>query len=125
MAVDTPARSSSNVALMALAIVAPSLLAYNVSPSATLLNQLLAVFGWGLVLAVLPMQGDSPAARRQPLWVASAGLFAGIAWSLREGLPTPLAWSALGLLAAAVAVAWHGLTGEARRSGELVRAFHW
>ena len=35
----------------ALALIAPPLLAYNRTPSATQLNELLCVFGWGAVPA--------------------------------------------------------------------------
>jgi hypothetical protein len=39
--------SPSRILCALLALTAPSLLAFNVSPSTTLLNQLLAVGGWG------------------------------------------------------------------------------
>src|SRR5574343_281231 len=47
-----------------LAVLAPTLLAYNVSPSATWLNQLVAAGGWGLLLAnLVPAPGWAGAAR--------------------------------------------------------------
>ncbi|WP_374563542.1 Wzy polymerase domain-containing protein [Ideonella sp.] len=110
--------------VLALAIAGPTLVAYNVSPSATLLNQLLSLAGWGLVLAAVPVPGLSPTAHEQPLWLALVVLFVAIGWAQQEGLSSPLAWSALALLAAGAAVAWHGLNAATRRDGALVRAFH-
>jgi len=43
-------RSDVSVIVYALALIAPPLMAYNRTPSATQLNELLCVFGWGLCL---------------------------------------------------------------------------
>ena len=89
----------------AAAAALPSLLAYNVAPSPTFLNQALAFALWpGFVLAC------APAATRRgpgPLYAALAVLALAAAWSWGPGaLPASLALSAIGsLLAAAVMVA--------------------
>ncbi len=91
-----------------LALIAPPLLAYNRTPSATLLNELLCVFGWGLCL--LLHRGAPPAgARRHAAVVLAAGLaLMGVAvvgsWTLGS-LPTSLALPPLGLLLVGCVVA--------------------
>jgi hypothetical protein len=77
-------RSDIRVPVYALALIAPPLLAYNRTPSATQLNELLCVLGWGLCLL---------AAGRTPTTGA------------RRGAVTVLA-GALGLLCAAVLASW-------------------
>ncbi len=77
-------RSDIRLLVYALALIAPPLLAYNRTPSATQLNELLCVFGWGLCLL---------AAGRTPTTGA------------RRGATTVLA-GALGLLCAAVVASW-------------------
>lgn len=109
---------------MVLACVGPMLLAYNVSPSSTFLNQALACLGWGLylwALAAEPVGRRPAAALAAGLWpaLAAAGLLAlaaaGSAWGAR--LPGSLAGSAVALLAAAVLVTWGG--GVVTASGRL------
>ena len=61
----TSDRSDIRVLFYALALIAPPLLAYNRTPSATQLNELLCVFGWGLCLlaaARTPTTGARPGA---------------------------------------------------------------
>ena len=77
-------RSDIRLLVYALALIAPPLLAYNRTPSATQLNELLCVFGWGLCLL---------AAGRTPTTGA------------RRGATTVLA-GALGLMCAAVVASW-------------------
>jgi hypothetical protein len=77
-------RSDIRVLVYALALIAPPLLAYNRTPSATQLNELLCVFGWGLCLL---------AAGRTPTSGA------------RNGAITVLA-GALGLMCVAVLLSW-------------------
>jgi O-antigen ligase len=90
------------------ALIAPPLLAYNRTPSATLLNELLCVFGWGLCL--LLHRGAPPAgARRHAVVVLGACLaLMGVAvvasWTLGS-LPTSLALPPLGLLIVGCVVA--------------------
>jgi O-antigen ligase len=91
--------------LIAFAVAAPSLLAFNLSPSATLLNQLLAVAAWGGVLVGLagwvPAQTAwGPGAARQVraplLGLGLLALGVGVSWA--GSLPASLASSALALL---------------------------
>ena len=113
------------LALTIAAAAAPSLLAYNVSPSPTFLNQALALGLWGAWAAV----GAAPASWRGPAPLQAAlGLVAlAAAWSWVGGaLPASLALSALGALAAA-AVLVAGGSGR-RTSGartELFALFGW
>ena len=113
------------LAVFALALVAPTLLAYNVSPSATLLNQLLAVGGWGLLMVLMPGQAQ-PSSTMAPLWMPLALLGGAVLWSEQQGLPSSLALPALALLASAVVVAWHGQSATAggRVTGDAAQAFH-
>jgi O-antigen ligase len=100
-----------------LAVVPAALLAANLPPSATFLNQAAAVMGWGLFCAVMAWR----VARASSGTALSSGgglkaLLAAIAlligacagsWAL-TGLPSSLALSAIGLLAAAGLVACAG-----------------
>jgi len=104
-----------------LAIGAPALLAYNVSPSATLLNQLVSVAGWGGALSTLCI-GDSSRCHR-PLFVALTLIALAVAFGTPQSLPSSLTWSALALLAAALTVAWCGTTEPQDRS-DAKRGFH-
>lgn len=89
-----------------LAVLAPTLLAYNVSPSATLLNQLVAAGGWGLLLVnLVPATGWAGAARAVA-WPLSAlaGLAVAVLVSMAASLPSSLGLSALALLVLAAGV---------------------
>lgn len=116
-----------SVAAFALAMLAPTLLAYNLSPSATLLNQLLAVAGWGLVV-VLARQWVPPASMlARPLWAALASLAAAVLWSGQLGLPSSIGLPALALLGCAAAVAFHGRAAAGAASAvfpETPHGFH-
>ncbi len=101
-------------ALAVAATTAPSLLAWNVSPSATFLNQALSLALFGLFVAA-SSPGTAPgtgvrAGRAFAALVAALGLLAlAVAWSWAlRGLPGTLALSALGVLAAAAVVATAG-----------------
>lgn len=113
-----------------LAVVPAALLATNVPPSATFLNQAAAVSGWGafcvlLVLGMIRMPATLT-------WRAAGGLWAFLfslalliaactaSWAL-NGLPASMALSAVGLLAAAGLVAVVGAATMA--SGGGVAAF--
>ncbi|MFO1328738.1 MAG: Wzy polymerase domain-containing protein [Rubrivivax sp.] len=127
-----PTRAPLVGAAAVLAAAAPSLLAYNVSPSPTFLNQALAFGLWGgfvLLQAAgtrsLPAFGASRAA--WPVQAALALLAAAALWSGTAGaLPSSLTLSALGLLASA-ALLVHA--GSAARSDDastlLFAAFSW
>ena len=97
--------------LLALAAAAaaagPSLLAFNVSPSPTFLNQALALALWGAFVALLALATDSERPARRALQdtalplLALALVMASVLWSWLPGaLPMGLALSALGLLLA-------------------------
>ncbi|MBA4175849.1 MAG: polymerase [Leptothrix sp. (in: Bacteria)] len=113
-------------ALIAIAAAAgPSLLAYNLSPSPTYLNQALAFALWaGFVMVSLPARpGRGPWA----VWVALAVLAAAALWSWGPGaLPASLALSALGTLFAAAVLLAGGAGARARPDAEaLFIAFCW
>ncbi|MBL0151351.1 MAG: O-antigen ligase C-terminal domain-containing protein [Ideonella sp.] len=106
--------------LAALLTAAPPLLAYNLPPSPTLINQCLAFGAWGgFVLALAPGRWSGKA---WPLQAALLGLVAAVWWSWGPGLlPASLALSALAQLLGAMLVAWAG-TEVARRT-DAVGAF--
>ncbi|HNU11323.1 MAG TPA: Wzy polymerase domain-containing protein [Rubrivivax sp.] len=115
-----------------LAVVPPTLLAWNVSPSATFLNQALSLGGWAVFLLWLAPGPDSPA--RAPAgraaWPLQAALallaIAAIASGTLGSLPGSLMRSALGLLAMAALVVQSGVFARARAQGhEAFVAFAW
>ncbi len=101
-------RPEIRLVIYALAVLCPPLLAYNRTPSATQLNELLSVFGWGLCLA---FEGSAPPANMRRLvtvaLVAPLSLLAvAIAGSWMLGsLPTSLALPPLALVITACVVA--------------------
>lgn len=121
--------SALTAAAALVAIVGPALLAFNQPPSATFLNQAVAVVGWGILLAALAwVLGRSAVAR--------AGIDSG-AWSLTAALGlvgiaamvtlaagrsnAALVWSATGLIAAALLTAVVGIA--VARAGHAEAAF--
>ena len=113
--------------LATLAIAFPTVIAYNVAPSATFFNQAAAFVGWGGFLMVM---GSSLPARVAPhsggtrALLASMAILviAALAASVVAAVPWPLSLSSAGtLLAAALAVA---IGASAERSGQGERAFH-
>jgi O-antigen ligase len=109
----------------AAAAALPSLLAWNVSPSPTFLNQALALALWGSFMAL-----SAPAAPGRgpwPLWAALGAVALAAAWSWGPGaLPSTLALSALGALAAAATLAAGGAGAAARADAQEVFAhFCW
>ena len=117
--------------LLALAVAAaagPSLLAYNVSPSPTFLNQALALALWGgfVAAAALVTRTARPvrgAVVDAALPLAALGLVLGaVLWSWVPGaLPSGLALSALGLLLATVLLLLSG--AAVRASAQAVPVF--
>ncbi len=110
---ETMAPSALAPAPLALAIAAaalPSLLAYNVSPSPTFLNQALAFALWGLFAGACAwMRPIQPARAAAPASLALALLAACAAWSWAlGGWPSTLALSTLATLAAALLLLWAG-----------------
>lgn len=101
-----------------VAVALPLLLAWATVPDSVLYNQLAALAGWGVWLAVGP-RSEFAVTERAPLWAASAALaalaaFAAVAHGVGQG------GSAL-VLCAAVFVLWAGASsGPAER-----KAFAW
>ena len=99
---NSPRSSLFALAAMLLACTVAPLLAYNLTPSATLFNQLTAFAGWGLVLVCL--------GRSQPRWQGGAAVWAlllllaapGLSWL--TGLPMSLALSGSAMITAALLV---------------------
>ena len=125
-----PARAPLHPAVGLAAVLAatlPSLLAYNVSPSPTFLNQALALGLWGSFVLFLAL--GQPAAGRwraaADSWTVQAALalLAGAAlWSCTRGaLPWSLGLSSLGQIAAAALLVYGG--AAAARDGQAVEAF--
>ena len=113
--------------LATLAVAFPTVIAYNVAPSATFFNQAAAFVGWGgflmvmgscLPSGVLPRSGGT----RALLASLAILVMAALAASVYAAAPWPLSLSSAGtLLAAALAVA---IGASAERAGLGERAFH-
>ena len=110
------------------AVALPVLIAFNLPPSATFFNQVAALFGWGLFLAlvsrVLPVRmalgGGAPALMGALLLIGLAVLVSPIL----HGLPWGLALQALAMTAAAALAAVVGSTAVRAGYGpEVFRAF--
>ncbi len=109
-----------------LAVVAPTLVAYNVAPSATFFNQAAAFIGWGLfcivvALAVPERLWPRSAATRALLGSLTLLVACAVAASLFERAPWSLSLSAIGSIAAAMLVLVVG--AAAARAGIGVRVF--
>ena len=122
------ARAQLDSTLLKLAAIAaacgPSLLAYNVSPSPTFLNQALALalWGWFVVAAASAspaLRGCATPWRDAALPLAALGLLLlAVLWSWGPGaLPSGLALSAIGLLLAIGRAAAQRRHGACRRPG--------
>ncbi len=105
----TPASAPFWAALASLAIGLPMLLAFNMPPSSTFLNQAVALVGWGGWLTVLAASlGSRGAPRRLPAGPSALHaallmlLAAALAAPLWADLPWSLALSAAGMIAAAM-----------------------
>ena len=99
--VPAPSVPSLVVPAAVLAATVPTLLAYHQPPSATLLNQCLAVVFWGVVVAVMaPRLRPSRGSNMLLAALALVGLAAVGSW-LWGTLPRSLALQAIGLLAGA------------------------
>ena len=128
-----PDSRAALAAVTVLAASAPSLLAYNVSPSPTFLNQALAIALWGwFVVAIAQPAGaaGAPAATVGALWRGPAALAAALAlllgsvfWSGTAGaLPPSLMWSAAGLLGATAVLVAGGAAARGRADAATVFA---
>jgi len=107
---------SLTIAALALACTVPTLLAYNQPPSATLLNQCVAVALWGGVAWVLaPTRWPQGAGS---LLAALGVLLAGVAVSWGAGsLPSSLALQGVGLLAGAAVMVIAGAAAAQQERG--------
>ncbi len=110
-----------------LAVAFPTLLAFNLPPSATFLNQAAAFIGWGVWALLLASSSFTPG----PPWRGAPGsllaalallALAAAAAPLWAGLPWSLALSALGTLAAAALLV--ALGAALTRAGLAPAAFH-
>ena len=122
MTTSTTPRFSALTAAAAAAASLPSLLAYNPAPSPTFLNQALAIGAWGVWATLASGRGRD--ARLGALVLAALALLGvGVVWSWGPGaLPSSLAWSGLGMLAAAAVLAASGASAGARPDGESIAA---
>ena len=127
-----PSRTPILLLAAVVAAAAPSLLAYNVSPSPTFLNQALALGTWGgfaLLLAAGQRSAAGFAASRAaaPVQLALALIAAAALWSGTAGaLPSSLCLSALGLLGAAALLVHSGSAAcSSDEAGDLFAVFSW
>ncbi|MBG6079902.1 O-antigen ligase [Rubrivivax gelatinosus] len=112
----------AHVALALLAACAPSLLAYNVSPSPTFLNQALAIALWGLFVAATAPRVGSDRRGAGPLKAALLVVLAGVCWSWSRALPSSIALSAIGILLAALVMVSGGAAAQSRADPRAVFA---
>jgi len=99
-------------AALLVAVLSPTLLAFNLAPSSTFFNQAASLVGWGLVIVALPGRSDLFETIRRGLWLllVPLGLLlveAFVSWRL-DALPSSLALSAAGLTVAAAITAVAG-----------------
>ncbi len=120
------------LAAAVLAAAVPSLLAYNVSPSPTFLNQALAFGLWGgfaLLLAAgqRTLPGFAASRHAVPVQAALALIAAGAVWSGTAGaLPPALMLSALGMLGATALLVHSGSAARSSADGPaLFGLFAW
>ncbi|MBX3604498.1 MAG: O-antigen ligase C-terminal domain-containing protein [Piscinibacter sp.] len=108
-----------------LAVAVPSLLAFNLPPSATFLNQAASLIGWSLWLALLaaalPRPGRLPSGLAAVLAALALLAVATVGSMVWAGLPGTLGLSSLGMLAAAALTAW--VAAELRAAGHAEAAF--
>ena len=93
------------------AIAAPTLTAPNFPPSPTLINQSLALAGWGAMLVLIDLSSKTPLSnpdvRILPLWVALVSFAAATLVSpVSSGTPWAISLAGLALVVVAAEVAW-------------------
>jgi O-antigen ligase len=99
------------LAVMGLAVAFPSLLAFNLPPSATFLNQATALIGWAAVALVMAATAPIRAQRPRGALAAALGALALIlvsvigSWHF-AGLPSGLTLSAIGVIASSMLILW-------------------
>ena len=127
-----PARTPLLLMAALLAAALPTLLAWNVSPSPTFLNQALALGGWAalvlLLAATQPSQRGFSASRAA--WPVQAALallaLAALASGVFGALPHSLTLSALGMLGIAALLVHAGAAARGATDGDAVFAcFAW
>jgi O-antigen ligase len=113
------ATSRARQGLLMVAVALPTLLAFNLPPSPTLINQLLALALWGCLAVVLPPTGD-PGGRgalwgSRPLLLALVPLLLAVSGSWGFGtLPGGLTLLAMGFVLAAGVLTVAGAAVQAR-----------
>jgi len=119
-----PADHAVSVALACAALGLPMLLAFNLPPSSTFLNQAAALIGWGSWLTVLAASLNAGSDSASPRASGTAALqlafalllLAALAAPLWAGLPSSIALAGAGMVAAAALAAQ---TGAALQRGGL------
>ncbi len=106
------------------AVVLPALLAWNLPPSATFLNQAAAVIGWGVLLTlltkVLPRpEISSSSGLMALLWAIGLLNLAVLGAWVCASLPTGIALTSVGMLCASAVAATVGATAVQHRHSEL------
>ena len=109
-AADRPSTATLSAWTVAacLAVGVPVLLAFNLSPSSTFLNQAAALAGWGVFIGMAGIDARRDGASKPPRWlILSLGLMLAACGAALAGgaLPPSLAWSAIGMLLAALLAA--------------------
>jgi O-antigen ligase len=126
-AFDTPRLLLFAIAAL-LAVAAPTLLAFNLPPSATYLNQAVAFIGWGVWMVVASAELAHPAQLlrgtgvRCLLAALLVLLLSSLASMVFSALPSALALSAAGAIAATVLVTLVAVA--LTRAGHTETAFH-
>ncbi len=109
-----------------IAVAGPFLLNEMVLPNTSHPNQILAVFGWGLVLCAVPAQRASAGALRdlRPLLLALALLCVGCVLSMTTGgVPSSPGLAMLAMQLMAAGLAWHGASIATARPEAVLRPF--
>ena len=105
------------------AVVLPTLIAFNVAPSATLLNQAAALIGWAVLASLFAMANrTSPPLRGGAVALAALWMLTSISACLAAmvwGLPASLSLSNVGMILAAALVTWVASTAQRARQGEV------
>ena len=99
------------IAVTLAAVAIPSLLAFNLAPSATFLNQATSLIGWAVVALVLAATTQITLHRPRGALAAALGALALLmaaaigSWQF-AGLPSGLMLSAIGVIASAMLILW-------------------
>ena len=126
-AADLNANQVLLAALMLSAVALPSLLAFNLPPSATFLNQATALIGWAIAALVIASATKLTVQRPTGALAAALGalglIFASVIGSWHfASLPSGLALSAMGVIASAILLLW--LAAAVAQAGYGAAAFN-